>query len=559
MRRLGRFELRDVALALFLTLAAAGIVIWQVLLVGDWRVDDAYITFAFSKNLARGNGLIFSYDVRVEGYTNFLWTVVNAIPIWLWPNRDPLIAARVMCFVCLAGLFVATWLLSRLFAGRIASAAAVLVLASFTDLTRATLSGLETIPHATLFAFGTYHYLRELRGERKHSLWWFSIAALTRISGMVGLAFVCAYEGLVRVLDRKLAILNYLRWAVPPLGLFGLYFAWRWWYYDLPLPTTYYAKTLVDALDPDRGARYIWDAARDLGTLPLLAFGAVAVVRRFERRTAFLASVVLFEVIYIIRVGADWMPFNRFFIPVAPLAAALFAAGMTEVWNASRDHGFIARSGAAIAAVASVVWIGIHVDSHLVTTPQEQAKLARAAHEKHHTYENLFVNRAFFDAIIRKPGEVLVTDYGGIFGYYTDASLIEMWGLCNRDIALHGNTEGINPIYGKTCIECYRKFDPDYLHIMTPIVRGENDLRNQRMVIDMIFQGWALNRVLNLVERYAVGRVRQPEAGRALFFLEKRRKEYPLVPRAGKHGLMIDYPFEPGGALPLPPVQVAKP
>ncbi|HET9933647.1 MAG TPA: hypothetical protein VFQ35_23240 [Polyangiaceae bacterium] len=35
----------------------------QLELVGDFRIDDAYITFSFSKNLAAGNGPVFSHGV----------------------------------------------------------------------------------------------------------------------------------------------------------------------------------------------------------------------------------------------------------------------------------------------------------------------------------------------------------------------------------------------------------------------------------------------------------------------------------------------------------------
>lgn len=549
--RLGRFELREIALPCSVAILVVAIVAWQILLVGDWRVDDAYISFAFSKNLAHGHGLIFSYDVRVEGYTNFLWTVVNALPIALFPNADPLSAARIICFACFAGLLVATWLLARLFAGQLAAAAAVLLLAMWTDLTRASLSGLETIPHAMLLAFGTYHYLLELRSARKHSLWWFAFAALTRISGMVGLAFVIGFDVLVRIFDRKLDLRGLLRWAAPPVALFAGYFAWRYFYYGLPLPTTYYAKTLVSAVDPDRGARYLWDACRDLGVVPIAIIAVIGVARRFERRTAYLAAAIVFELVYILRVGGDWMPFSRFFIPMGPLVAALFANGMSELRRASRAAPLGTRVVTSLACCLSVIWVALHVDSHLVMTPQEQFKLDRAAHEKKHTYENLYVNRAFFAAITRQPGQVLATDYGGMLGYYTDASLIEQWGLCNVDIALHGNTEGINPIYGKTCIECYRKFDPDYFHVMTPIVRGLNDFTDQRAVITQVFQGWAINRVVDLLGRYATGRVIQPTTGRALWFLEKRRPQNLLVPRTRQDGFVIDYPFEPGGRSPL--------
>jgi hypothetical protein len=557
--RLGRFELRELLIPSLVVIFAAALVAWEISLVGDWRVDDAYISFAFAKNLAHGRGLIFSYDVRVEGYTNFLWTVINALPIALFPNSDPMIAARVMCFACFAGLLFATWRMSRLFAGPVASGVAVLLLASWTDLTRAAMSGLETIPHAMLLAFGTYHYLVELRGVRKRSLWWFTFAALTRISGMIGMAFVIAFDVLVRFADGKLDLRGLLRWALLPVGVFAAYFAWRFWYYGLPLPTTYYAKTLVALNDPDRGARYLWDAARDLGALPIVIVAVLGLGRGFERRTAYLAAAIAFELVYILRVGADWMPLNRFLIPIGPLAVALFANGLSELRRATRESPLPARIAATAAGCASVIWVFVHVDSHLVMTPQEQAKLDRAAWEKFHTYENLYVNRRFFGAITRKPGEVLATDYGGMFGYYTDASLIEQWGLCNRDIALYGDAEGVNPIYGKTCVECYRKFNPDYFHTITPLVRGKNEFTNQLMFINTMFQGWAINRVLDLLNKYATGRVIEPATDRTLWFLEKRRPGIALVPRTRSDGFVIDYPFEPNGRLASATAQVARP
>ena len=43
-----------------------------------WASDDAYISFRYATNLARGQGLVFNPGERVEGYTNFLWTVIVA-------------------------------------------------------------------------------------------------------------------------------------------------------------------------------------------------------------------------------------------------------------------------------------------------------------------------------------------------------------------------------------------------------------------------------------------------------------------------------------------------
>ena len=42
--------------------------------------DDTYISLVYAKHLAMGEGLVFNPGERVEGYTNFLWTLVLALP-----------------------------------------------------------------------------------------------------------------------------------------------------------------------------------------------------------------------------------------------------------------------------------------------------------------------------------------------------------------------------------------------------------------------------------------------------------------------------------------------
>src|SRR5262249_38949155 len=45
-------------------------------LVFDFVCDDAFISFVYSRNLAEHGQLVFNLGDRVEGYTNFLWTVI---------------------------------------------------------------------------------------------------------------------------------------------------------------------------------------------------------------------------------------------------------------------------------------------------------------------------------------------------------------------------------------------------------------------------------------------------------------------------------------------------
>ena len=40
--------------------------------------DDAFISFRYARNLLDGHGLVWNPGERVEGYTNFLWTILLA-------------------------------------------------------------------------------------------------------------------------------------------------------------------------------------------------------------------------------------------------------------------------------------------------------------------------------------------------------------------------------------------------------------------------------------------------------------------------------------------------
>src|SRR6516225_6490574 len=50
-----------------------------------WVQDDAYVSFRYARNLVRGDGLTYNAGEKVEGYSNFLWTVLSVAPLALLP------------------------------------------------------------------------------------------------------------------------------------------------------------------------------------------------------------------------------------------------------------------------------------------------------------------------------------------------------------------------------------------------------------------------------------------------------------------------------------------
>ena len=526
-----------IALAVAIVLIGA----WQFRLVGDFRVDDAYITFSFSKNLGHRHGPVFSTGERVEGYSNFLWMVVLALPYALGAE-DATWFARVLGALSALSLVFVTYRLARRRARPLIAASAPLLLLMTTDVFRAVQSSLETVPYALALAAATWGYLAEDPRRRRWSLFGFVVVALVRIDGMAPLAFVLAFELASALLERRFSAKAFLRWAGPPLLAYAIFFAWRFAYYGMPLPSTYYAKELANS-DPQHGPAYATAVWHDWGVYVLAPFAALALLRWRGRDALFVAAFIACEIAYVIRVGGDWMPFQRFWLPVLPFAVVLAAWGADLAWAWARRFPWFIFVPIGAAFAVAVAFVGVHVNAARVDTPYEGGKIGYAEQVIRHTNVELMGDVRFLRPMIRRPRAMLVTDYAGVFAVFTNAQILDMWGLCNAKIARKGNAAGINPIYGKTCIACYPDFDPDYFHTETPLVRDRGSFGSHADVINAVFQGSALDPVINLRSNYVTGRVTEVASGRSLWFLERRRDGNSFAPREGGPGLLVEYPF----------------
>src|SRR3954466_12106512 len=128
----------------WLLLGVAGVALVVHSLAYNFVTDDAYISFVFSRNFAEHGQLAFNLGQPVEGYTNFLWTVIlGALMI---VGVSPELSSRVLGTVCaLATLYVVFRSCERAL-GRRTSWAAVpaLLLAGSAGFACWTSGGLET-------------------------------------------------------------------------------------------------------------------------------------------------------------------------------------------------------------------------------------------------------------------------------------------------------------------------------------------------------------------------------------------------------------------------------
>lgn len=518
------------------------IVIWQLGASGDPRIDDAYITFSFSKNLGAGHGPVYSQGVHVEGYSNFLWMALIGGAYALFPQGAPYTLARALTLPFALLLGVAAFHIAKRGASSLFAWLCLALLSVHAGLYWHALSGLETLPFAALLTGGIALYLHESKEKRwPLAFLAFVSAALMRIDGLVPLAFIVAWDIGARIQDRRFSLSAWARWIGPGLLVYAAWFAWRFGYYGLPLPTTYYAKVAtVSGLE--RGYVYAWQAFRASGLIVALPIIGMGLARRPTRDHAFVATFVLFHIAYVIRVGGDWMPHYRFFIPIVPLIAALFAWGLSELVALGKT-GRLARLATTGLALASVLFVGLHLDRHSIQTAAEAETHALAVGQEEHVKKQLLPAARLLDRAIPKGGK-LVSDYAGVMAVYTEAAIIDMWGLCNVTIATRGTTERVNPIYGRTCPSCYPELEPEFFHVRVPIVRGKDSFRSHGEVVGAVWQSDTIGRYLDFHRDFVAGRVGRASGIDAAWFLERRKPGARYEARPVGDGVVVEYPFE---------------
>ncbi len=326
-----RIEGRE-TLAEAVLLAAAAIVAWWFRFVQD----DAFITYRYSRNLARGEGLVFNPGERVEGYTNFLWTLIHVIPEklgWSSPAFSQVLGVVLMVATVMVVLRVARELFGS--AGFAWLVGAVLV-ANMTFLGYAT-GGLETMQQTLFLMLAVWAVLPALRTGASLSVSRLlgagvvaGVAVLTRLDSVVFLAallvavLVRQWKESGRNIGEPLRTLAVA--AVPLVVVVAPWLVWKLSYYGELLPNTFHAKASSGPLPPIiYGLIYV--------TCYFLSFGAFLLIGRFRKyrrelfsipgMAALLAAVPVW-LAYVIYVGADFMEY-RFFVVITPLLAMLAA------------------------------------------------------------------------------------------------------------------------------------------------------------------------------------------------------------------------------------------
>ena len=430
-----RFSQRPLLLLSFLV---AGLLTFELVL-GLCVQEDAFISFRYAQNLVEGRGLVFNPGERVEGYTNFLWTVMLAGGMAL--GADPVPLSRFMGMAASLLLVVLVFAVARnrdaerRTTGGILAAALVTASAAIAGESA---QGLETIFFALLITAATL--LAVSAHERAASQTTgattrlllssvlFALAALTRPEGLGVFGLVTA-GGLLWRLRHGLPLLS--RADIGAVALFVVmylpYWLWRFDYYGYPFPNTFYVKTGGGWGHVVRGLGYEW---RFLKLNPVLALLTVwAVVGglrqwwRARRRGNSGASpllwlglcLILGYLAYVVVVGGDFKKTFRFVIPVLPLWAILLDDAISR-----RGWPRLVRN----ASVTAWLLLGAILLNTLFSVPSTVRWSRRRAWDltRRTAVGQYLAEYARSDAL-------LAIHSAGIIPFYSGLPTIDMWGL----------------------------------------------------------------------------------------------------------------------------------
>jgi len=300
----------------------------------SWVADDAFISFRYASNLAFGHGLVFNVGERVEGYTNFLWTLLVALGLKL--HLDPVHLTQVLGALAYAATTILLAHLSRRMAElpgpryRLFVPAAALAFAVQFDAQVWATGGLETMTVTALVVAGFALFVSAKR-PHAHVLagMLFVAAALARPDALL---FYLAALGYLAVEGRS-PRRNLLWLALPLMVVFVPYWLWRWVHFGYFFPNSYYAKS-GGVPYYGQGLAYLGLYVKSYYVFWLVPVAAIHLIwlrrARLYRHPVDLTDRVigaslLFLVVYsayVVRVGGDFM-FARFLIPVTPFAFLL--------------------------------------------------------------------------------------------------------------------------------------------------------------------------------------------------------------------------------------------
>ena len=323
-----RFDtLRGASPASFLILM---LIAFAILLIirRAWICDDAYITFRTIDNFYHGYRFTWNVTERVQVYTHPLWMLLLTAITWMF--NDIYFTSLLMgILLTVVTLFILT---RKLTISESTGAFILLVLILSKAFIDFSTSGLENpLSHflAVLFFWLFFKFDKSLK-----SFFWLSLVASLAVLNRMDTAVIYA-PALVYAFwqVRSKKALWYLILSQLPFIFWEIFATF---YYGFPFPNTAYAKLNTGLISADviqQGFLYLLNAIQYDPVTPLIIGVSIFLgIFSFNKKNALLALGTSLYVLYVIKIGGDFME-GRFL--TLPLICAAIILSQLEFKNVS--------------------------------------------------------------------------------------------------------------------------------------------------------------------------------------------------------------------------------
>jgi hypothetical protein len=408
-----------------------------------YTVDDAYISYRYAQNLASGLGLVFNAGERVEGFTNFLWTVILAGAIRL--GAEPVLTSKLLGVGCAMAVLVVTIALANTAEGGNGEAGipAAFILASTPAFALWSVGGLETPLFALLFAASALRFLKEQADPslRPWSALLMALCGMTRPEGVLVFAVSLAFIVGRSVLAKSFAARD-RNWCLLFLAVGLPYFVWRLSSFGYPFPNTFYVKTGRGVNQLLAGVLYTTSAVKNHGGLAFLVLAIVPMLAgRAAREVRYLVALSAVWFAYNVYKGHDVLPLYRFMVPLLPIWFALSTIGLILVLKQAAERTGASQIVRPLIALFVVVSIGMNMVVYA---------LSRSAHPELGEYQvRIRIQASYFLPMAERlrqigaPGSSIALIDAGAIPYVTGWYTTDRYGLVDAHI---GHVEARGPL-----------------------------------------------------------------------------------------------------------------
>lgn len=445
--------------------------------------DDAFISFRYARNLVEHN--TFSWNesdlVKIEGYTNFLWTVMIALAMKV--DIDPVLASKVLGISFGVGTLLVTYAICKLILkdSRYSLLSVFLLGTNYTFSAYMT-GGLETQLQTFLITCVCLFTFKSINKDRSNKTHLFLIgifsglAVLTRLDSCLLIGIFAAYLLIINYkkpgYSIQLLVEETFIIALPILVLVVPWLIWKYSYYGNLLPNSFYLKGTVGILSISVIKSSLGYVFSFLGSYHLFPFILILVIhhKRIVTHPLLLsfAIAIFFWVVYIIKVGGDFMEF-RFFVPLLPFIIILVTWCISIVGKQWIKYTFVVT-----VVLGSISHQFLFTNFRGIVSVETLRN--EVVGEKYSWSEvGIKLNQLFK---LNDVNATIATTAAGAIPYYSQLNTVDMLGLNDLWIARNGEsiTEYFRPGHNK-----WAKLDY-YLKENVNLIIGHPEIRRK---------GWA--------------------------------------------------------------------